>query len=513
MPSAPARVATAVRALVLAAALSVLSAGPASAAVSHDPNYSADLLTSGLSGPANGLVYRIPTNDLLVTEFDSGEVTSVDALSGAQAPFAAMPSPDEMAINSLGNVYVKEHNSFGPIHRFSPTGTPLGTFPAPCSGVTGIAFDALDNFYVACNDTGEIFTNAETAPTVYASGFPSLEGMDFSPTGKLFVTDWLNGRIFEVTPGGTTLADHVQWADGLNQPLNVGFDTLSGDLFASSTGRVVRIPSPGNVTTFASGFAQAFDPDFDALGCLYVDDFPAGEIWKFCPGNVEPPRVAQHFKGFRAVGGAATRERVTLIDQFGQQTVRLGAVRQLFTPVEKRRAGRDPEPIQRPEEHLKCYRITGVSAARTVRISNQFTASSELQVGQPTDLCTPASKTLEGDPGPAPTDLNHYKCYVVSGGASVAETVDLVDQFGLQRARVQRPSRLCNPVEKRRAGHDPEVPPHPTEHLVCYQLRQLGDPFSPRTVFTRDQFTTESLLIDQPGRLCVPSEKQELGGV
>jgi hypothetical protein len=226
-----------------------------------------------------------------------------------------------------------------------------------------------------------------------------------------------------------------------------------------------------------------------------------------------PPRVAQHFKGFQAVGGPASREQVTLVDQFGTQQVRLGAVRQLFTPVEKRRAGRDPEPIQRGEEHLKCYRISGPAAERTVQVTNQFTASTELIVGQPTDLCAPASKVLAGEPGPPPTDLNHYKCYVVSGGASVAENVELIDQFGTEQVRVQRPSRLCNPVEKRRAGRDPEPPPHPSEHLVCYQMREHGEPFAPRTVFTRDQFGSEALRIDEPSRLCVPSEKTEVGGV
>jgi hypothetical protein len=253
------------------------------------------------------------------------------------------------------------------------------------------------------------------------------------------------------------------------------------------------------------------------FGTVQFFSILTGGVGQLCVPSLKedlvPPRVAQHFKGFRAVGGAASRELVTLVDQFGTQRVRLGAVRQLFTPVEKRRAGRDPEPIERPAEHLKCYRITGPSAARTVRIENQFTASTELSVGDPTDLCAPASKALEGDPGAPPADLNHYKCYAVSGGASVAENVELVDQFGTERVRVQRPSRLCNPVEKRRAGRDPEPPPHPTEHLVCYQMRELGDPFVPRSVFTRDQFRPETLQIDQPSRLCVPSEKFEVGGV
>jgi hypothetical protein len=107
--------------------------------------------------------------------------------------------------------------------------------------------------------------------------------MGFSPHGELFVTDFQNGRIFQVTPGGMTLDAHPQWASGLERPLNVAFDPLSGDMFASSSQRVVRISAPNTVTTFARGFMETYDLDFDPSGCLYVDDFVLGELWKFCP--------------------------------------------------------------------------------------------------------------------------------------------------------------------------------------------------------------------------------------
>jgi hypothetical protein len=232
-------------AVVFAFSLLMLVAGgsPASAAVSNDPNYTASLLTSGLSGPDNGVLFRPATNDVLVSEFFGGKVTSVNASSGAKAPFASVPSPDEMAIDSLGDVYVKEHPK-GPIFRFSAAGTPLvpASFSASClpfKDPTGMAFDAADNFYVACSGTppleerieGEILKFAAgtfTSPTEFARGFPSLEGMRFNSAGKLFVTDFVNGRIYEVKPGGTTQAEHTLWASGLTSPLNVAFDPCSG---------------------------------------------------------------------------------------------------------------------------------------------------------------------------------------------------------------------------------------------------------------------------------------------
>jgi hypothetical protein len=231
-----------------------------------------------------------------------------------------------------------------------------------------------------------------------------------------------------------------------------------------------------------------------------------------CQEIVPPERTAQHFRAYRATGGAATLERMTLVDQFGSAVVRLGPARVLMTPVQKARTGRDPEPIQRPAEHLKCYRIAGTEANRTVTISNQFRESTVVTAGKPTDLCAPASKSLEGDPGAPPADVNHYKCYEVSRTPSVAENVQLTDQFGSEQVRVQRLSRLCNPVEKRRTGRPAEPPPHPAEHLACYQIREPAG-FNAVSVFTQDQFRSEVLELTKPSRLCVPSTKTEGGGV
>jgi hypothetical protein len=223
-----------------------------------------------------------------------------------------------------------------------------------------------------------------------------------------------------------------------------------------------------------------------------------------------PARVPQHFRAYRAVGLRATRELMTLVDQFGAEQVRLGSVRLLMTPVEKRRSGRQPEPIQRPNEHLKCYGIVGATANRTVRVSNQFTDATRVTVLDPSHLCAPAAKTREGDPGEPPADLNHYKCYTVSRSPAVNETIGLSDQFGPdEQVLVRRLIRLCNPVEKRREGREPEPPPHPNEHLACYRVDEPL-PFQEPTVFTRDQFRDrETLRVTRPSTLCVPSRKRE----
>jgi hypothetical protein len=284
----------------------VLAQSPASAAAPTvlDSHYTVSQLASGLSSPANGLRFRAATNDLLVSEFGADRITKIGASSGTKASFASLVAPNELAIASGGNVYAKSHPS-GPIFRFSSSGAALNpsSFASPCTGqfgeTSGLAFDATNNFYVGCAGDGTIYKFAAgtvTNPTLFASGLPDVEGLRFDGSGRLFTTDFPGGRVFQVTAGGTQLSDHTLWASGLNCPLNVAFDPVSHNVFATSTDRIVRMSAPGAVSTFATGFtstscAGAYALDFDPAGNLYVDDLSAGAVWKFTRKTAHPPNI------------------------------------------------------------------------------------------------------------------------------------------------------------------------------------------------------------------------------
>ena len=138
-----------------------------------------------------------------------------------------------------------------------------------------------------CNGTVYRFAAGTFAsPSIFASGVGCIEGIAFSPTGQLFAALWSTGEIYQITPGGTSPAQHVLWASGLTGPLNFAFDPIRGQLYASNTSTIVRIPSPGHIITVATGFsggigAGTYDLDFDASGNLYVDDFTTSRLWKF----------------------------------------------------------------------------------------------------------------------------------------------------------------------------------------------------------------------------------------
>jgi hypothetical protein len=227
----------------------------------------------------------------------------------------------------------------------------------------------------------------------------------------------------------------------------------------------------------------------------------------YCP----PPRIPQHFLGYDMDGEtpAVHGEDLVLQDQFVRETVHRGQpARMVLVPVEKRRQGRPAEPVERPDEHLKCWRLTGGARQdRSVRVTNQFVTNRELIVKEPNRLCAPAVKSLTGPPTTTPADTQHYKCYRVEERPRFGdETMDLVDQFGAKRVVVRRAEILCNPVRKERASGEIVVAPRPDEHLVCYGLAEQT-PFTPRLVWLRDQFGTQRHRVFDPLMLCVPSTK------
>lgn len=222
-------------------------------------------------------------------------------------------------------------------------------------------------------------------------------------------------------------------------------------------------------------------------------------------------REPDHFLRYQLDQPDFSGELVTVRDQFGTLRVRLGEAEWLWNPAEKRRTGREPVLIQRPDEHLVCYGLPFITTAdRTVVVRNQFTTST-LRVGRPLTLCTPASKSRdEGEPGPPPEDLDHFLCYDVRGETPrfTSETLRVGDQFGSRTVRIDRTRELCNPAEKQHGAPQPII--RSDEHYVCYRITAQDPLFTAlggAPVFTRDQFFLQALRVTTLERLCVPSTK------
>jgi hypothetical protein len=166
---------------------------------------------------------------------------------------------------------------------------------------------------------------------------------------------------------------------------------------------------------------------------------------------------------------------------------------------------KNDEGILRADAHLVCYVIENEGpqpASRSVMVLNQF-GFVTVRTEQVRELCAPASKTTnpDGEPGPPPAGIDHYKCYELDGQLFPSRMVTLVDQFGRLFVRVEEPRRLCNPVTKIHGGTTSSAT-H-VERLVCYSIDASG--YTQRTVATRDQFGRLRLRPARPKMLCVPS--------
>ena len=300
--------------LLLAA---IFIAAAASAQVqSLDPNYTVSLLASGLVLPVGGMIYRPSTNDFLVAQEDSAQIVSVNASTGKIGVFATVPSSAcrsghcvfDLAINSSGDVFATGFTFVGPIVHFDSAGNLIETFPCPSGCQQALAFDSENNLYIPGSALGsgstagttiyEYAAGSTTSPTVFASGFSSLEGIRFNSADQLFVDDGPTGNVYQVTPGGTTSGDHVLWASGLDFPDGIAIDPTTGSVFVGSLdGTVTRATSPGVFSTFSTGLSGAEAIGFDTAGNLYVGDRFVGAVWKFTNGAAVPLQIQPNHGG------------------------------------------------------------------------------------------------------------------------------------------------------------------------------------------------------------------------
>jgi len=206
---------------------------------------------------------------------------------------------------------------------------------------------------------------------------------------------------------------------------------------------------------------------------------------------------------------------VSLADQFDDgdgaaQDFEIERVERLGNPADKNGEGiSDPNThivgykIKRAKDELEHMQLTGVV------VTNQF-GEIILDTDKPDRLLVPSLKDLvdpipDGDvPGSFPVD--HFKCYKVKVTEDTPEfeqlEVSVADQFSPGMLyTVEKPERLCNPVDKNNEGViDPDG------HLLCYKVAVAG-------IHINNQFGPLELNTKFAKELCVPSEKDISGAV
>jgi hypothetical protein len=267
-----------------------------------------------IADSGNNTVREVTAGGGVTTVAGSGGLPggSSDGAGGA----ARFSNPSGAAVDGSGNVYVADSGN-STIRKIAPGGA-VTTF-AGVAGATGtsdgvgsaarfnapagVAVDSAGNIYVADtnNNTVRKITSGGSVTTLAGVGgqtgsgdgaggsarFNSPHAVAVDGSGNVYVADFFNSTIREISPSGTVstvagAAGQTGFTDGtgvvarFNQPYGLAVDG-SGNVYVADTyNRAIRMIAPGgSVTTLNGTQARFFYPQGVAVtssGTLYVSD-------------------------------------------------------------------------------------------------------------------------------------------------------------------------------------------------------------------------------------------------
>jgi DNA-binding beta-propeller fold protein YncE len=225
------------------------------------------VFASGLTHPT-GLAFG-PDGNLYVSEDFSGSNTGVVSQvtsGGTVTSFASnLFTPLGLAFNGT-DLYIADYVN-NRIAVVSSGGGVVSTFASPLNSPFGVAFDSSGNLFVANRDNGTVVkVDSLGTVTAFAAGFNQPNDLAFDSSGELFVSNFGNNTISKISADGNTITTFADSGDGLNSPLGLAFNPVTGDLFVANSGlgQILDITSAGDASIFASGLSGvqylAFEP-------------------------------------------------------------------------------------------------------------------------------------------------------------------------------------------------------------------------------------------------------------
>ena len=187
----------------------------------------------------------------------------------------------------LASHAVSTYNAFRKVFASFPGTSSRPRRHAVAAGVFALSLLLLGA--IAAPAHGQNVSLASVQTTVPTTGLSNPDGLAMDGAGDVFIADYGNSRVVEVTPGGvqTTVP-----TTGLSTPGGVAVDG-AGDVFIADSGnrQVVKVPYLGNgtygvqSTVFSDTSGIPGCLALDGAGNLYVVDTWDGVLWKVAPSG------------------------------------------------------------------------------------------------------------------------------------------------------------------------------------------------------------------------------------
>jgi len=215
--------------------------------------------------------------------------------TAASAPNRLMSSlvtPNGVAVDKFGNVYVADSGSKTIQEWVASTGKVITVVNAGLTDPTGVAVDSSGNLYIADGTGGAIYElpsgsslpAGASALITLTAGVGDAAGVAVDASGNVFFSDSAYNLVAEYIPGtGVTFLVF----SGLNQPTGLAVDAY-GDVFIADTGdHAIKewTPSGGLSTIVSTGLDEPTGVAVDAAGNLYIADTGANAIYELPVGG------------------------------------------------------------------------------------------------------------------------------------------------------------------------------------------------------------------------------------
>lgn len=197
------------------------------ASPSADGDYLRRTLADGAEFHATNGMRRGPDGNLYVASVLTRSIAVVDPKTGHTVdligPDRGVDSPDDLDFGPDGSLYWTSFLT-GEVGRLTPDGD-HETVAQLMPGVNGIAFSPDGRLFVTIVFLGdalyELDPDGVEPPRLIESDLMGLNAMDFGPDGELYGPLWFDGSVVRVD---TETGDTTKVVDGLEVPAAVGFD-------------------------------------------------------------------------------------------------------------------------------------------------------------------------------------------------------------------------------------------------------------------------------------------------